>query len=192
MTYAIPHPWLVKCMTEMGGGRNWKWVYGPGMGYGPGPGHFGRQKAGRGDVRLAILHLLQETPMHGYQIMQELEERTGGMWRPSPGAIYPTLQQLEDEGLVHADVQAGKTVYTLTEEGRAQVQGGGGTPPWERFEHKVDDALFNLRDVGFQVGAAVMQVARAGSRSQVAKTREILEEARRQIYQVLAEDSPGD
>lgn len=192
MTYAIPHPWFVKCMTEMGGGRNWKWVYGPGMGYGPGPGYFGRQKAGRGDVRLAILHLLEEKPMHGYQIMQELEERTGGMWRPSPGAIYPTLQQLEDEGLVHADEQAGKKVYTLTDDGRAQVQERGSTPPWERFEYKVDNDLVNLRDVGFQVGAAVMQVSRAGSRSQVAKTREILEEARRQIYQVLAEDTPTD
>jgi DNA-binding PadR family transcriptional regulator len=175
----------------MGSGRSWKWVYGPGMGYGPGAG-YGRQKAGRGDVRLAILHLLEEEPMHGYQIMQELEERTGGAWRPSPGAIYPTLQQLEDEGMVHADEAGGKKVYSLTEEGRGQVRKRESAPPWERFEYKIDDDLVRLRDLGFQVGAAVIQVSRAGSKSQVAKAREILEEARRQIYQVLAEDEAGD
>jgi DNA-binding PadR family transcriptional regulator len=140
-------------------------------------------------VRLAILHLLAEGPMHGYQIMQELEERTDGLWRPSPGAIYPTLQQLEDEGLVHADEQEGKKVYSLTDQGREAVSAAD-TPPWERFERRVDDDLVGLRDVGFQVGAAVMQVARAGSSSQVVRTREILEEARRQIYQILADDAP--
>jgi DNA-binding PadR family transcriptional regulator len=176
----------------MGGRRGWKWVYGPGVGYGPGPGFAGRPKAGRGDVRAAIIHLLAEGPMHGYQIMQELEERTDGLWRPSPGAIYPTLQQLEDEGLVHADEQEGRKVYSLTDEGRAAVSSAGDTPPWERFERRIDDDLVGLRDVGFQVGAAVMQVARAGSRSQVVKTREILEEARRQIYQILADDTPKD
>ena len=191
MSYAIPHPWYMRCWTEMSGRRGWKWGYGPGGGYGPGPGFVGRPKAGRGDVRLAILHLLTEGPMHGYQIMQELEERTDGLWRPSPGAIYPTLQQLEDEGLVHADEQEGKKVYTLTDEGRATVASAA-TPPWERFEHKIDDDLVGLRDVGFQVGAAVMQVARAGSRSQMVKTRAILEEARRQIYQILADDAPKD
>jgi DNA-binding PadR family transcriptional regulator len=158
---------------------------------GEGPMFAGRPKAGRGDVRLAILHLLAETPMHGYQIMQELAERTDGMWRPSPGAIYPTLQQLEDEGLVVADEREGKKVYSLTPEGRALIEEEEGRPPWERFEHKVDDDFLALSDVGFQVGAAVMQVARAGSRSQVVKTREILEEARRQIYQILAEDEKG-
>jgi DNA-binding PadR family transcriptional regulator len=158
---------------------------------GEGPMFSGRPKAGRGDVRLAILHLLAEAPMHGYQIMQELAERTDGMWRPSPGAIYPTLQQLEDEGLVVADEREGKKVYSLTSEGRGLIEEEEGGPPWERFERKIDDDFLALRDVGFQVGAAVMQVARAGSRSQVAKTREILEEARRQIYQILAEDEKG-
>jgi DNA-binding PadR family transcriptional regulator len=152
---------------------------------GEGPMFSGRPKAGRGDVRLAILHLL------AYQIMQELAERTDGMWRPSPGAIYPTLQQLEDEGLVVADEREGKKVYSLTSEGRGLIEEEEGGPPWERFERKIDDDFLALRDVGFQVGAAVMQVARAGSRSQVAKTREILEEARRQIYQILAEDEKG-
>jgi DNA-binding transcriptional ArsR family regulator len=176
----------------MGGRRGWKGVYGPGVGYGPGPGFVGRPKAGRGDVRAAILHLLGEGPMHGYQIMQELEERTDGLWRPSPGAIYPTLQQLEDEGLVRSEEREGRKVYSLTEEGRAAGSSAGDAPPWERFERRVDDDLVGLRDVGFQVGAAVMQVARAGSRSQVVKTREILEEARKQIYQILAEDTPKD
>jgi DNA-binding PadR family transcriptional regulator len=99
---------------------------------------------------------------------------------------------LEDEGLVHADEEGGKKVFSLTDEGRAEMEKRASVPPWERFEIKVDDDLIRLRDVGFQVGAAVIQVSRAGSRSQVAKAREILEEARRQIYQVLAEDETTD
>jgi DNA-binding PadR family transcriptional regulator len=149
----------------------------------------GGAKAGRGDVRLAILYLLAEGPMHGYQIMQELDQRTQGVWRPSPGAVYPTLQLLEDEGLVHPEEQDGKKVYRLTEQGQAAIEAEEAPPPWERFQQQADDGLLGLRDVGFQVGAAVMQVARAGSGSQVAKTREILEEARRQIYQILGEDT---
>lgn len=155
---------------------------------GPGPFYGGRAKVSRGDVRAAILHLLAEAPMHGYQIMQELTERTDGIWQPSPGSIYPTLQQLEDEGLVKADEQDGKKTYTLTDEGRAKVESDQGAPPWERFGSDTHEGFHALREVGFQVGAAVMQVARAGSEAQVAKTKEILEEARRKIYQILAED----
>lgn len=155
---------------------------------GPGPFFSGRPKVSRGDVRIAILHLLDEAPMHGYQIMQELTERTDGVWRPSPGSIYPTLQQLEDEGLVKPDQQDGKKVFTLTDDGRAMLEALDDTPPWERLGTDVGEGLYALREVGFQVGAAAMQVARGGSDAQVAKTKAILEDARRKIYGILAED----
>jgi len=146
---------------------------------------------GRGDVRAAVLHLLAEGPMHGYQIMQELADRTGGVWRPSPGSIYPTLQQLEDEGLVRAESQAGKRVYALTAEGRAEVEAETGPPPWERLGAAIHEGEFALREVALQVGAAVMQVARAGSDAQVTRAKEILEETRQRLYRILADDEPG-
>jgi len=155
---------------------------------GPGPFSGGRPKVSRGDVRAAILHLLAEAPMHGYQIMQEISERSDGIWQPSPGSVYPTLQQLEDEDLVQADERGGKKTYTLTDDGRAKVESEDGAPPWERFGSEAHDGLHSLRETGFQVGAAVMQVARAGSDAQMVKTREVLEEARRKIYQILGEE----
>ena len=180
-------------MMSGGRARGWGWG-GPRGGYAMGPGSFfpGRAKVSRGDVRAAILHLLAEGPMHGYQIMSELTERTGGIWRPSPGSIYPTLNQLEDEDLVRAEEKEGKKVYALTEAGRAQVEGDDEDAPWERFASPYSKGLMALRETGFQVGAAVMQVARAGSEDQVAKTREILEETRRRIYELLAQEQDGD
>ena len=152
-----------------------------------GPG-FGRPRVSRGDVRLAILHLLAEEPMHGYQIMQELADRTGGLWQPSPGSIYPTLQLLEDEGLVSSADREGKKVFELTDEGRAVVDAHEGKPPWERFGQGGHDGVLALRDLAFQVGAAVMQVARAGDSAQVERVAEILSETRRAVYKVLAGD----
>jgi len=148
----------------------------------------GRPKVSRGDVRIAILHLLADKPMHGYQIMQEISDRTDGLWRPSPGSVYPTLQQLEDEGLVKAEQSDGKNIFELTEDGRAMVESAEGAPPWERFGSEDADGFVSLRETGFQVGAAVMQVARAGSDRQITKAREILEDTRRKIYQILAEE----
>jgi DNA-binding PadR family transcriptional regulator len=124
--------------------------------------------------------------MHGYQIMSELTERTDGIWQPSPGSIYPTLNQLEDEDLVRAEEREGKKIYSLTDEGRAQVEADQEGAPWERFSSPYSKGLMALRETGFEVGAAVFQVARAGSEGQVAKTREILEETRRRIYELLA------
>ena len=172
--------------------RGWGW--GPGGGFNMGPGQFfpGRAKMGRGGVRAAILYLLAEEPMHGYQIIQELSERTHGLWQPSPGAIYPTLQQLDDEGLVRVDEQEGKKVYALTDEGRQQVDSES-EAPWARMCPPFDSELIGLRDLAFQVGAAVMQVAHAGDEAQLAKAKEVLEDARRRIYQVLADtDSPAE
>lgn len=193
MSYVCTPPWILRQrLMRMGGGRRGRsgWGYGPRGGFPMGPGPFfgGRPRVGRGDVRLAILQLLGEHPMHGYQIMQELTERSSGVWRPSPGSIYPTLQQLEDEGLIRVDNQEGKKVYSLTAEGRDELATSDEPLVWERFGSRVDERLIGLRDVGFQVGAAVMQVARAGSESQMVKTKEILEETRRRIYELLAED----
>ena len=196
MSCAAPPAWILRRQVMMmsgrrGRGRGWG---GPRGGYGMGPSSFfpGRPKVSRGDVRSAILHLLAEGPMHGYQIMSELTERTDGIWQPSPGSIYPTLNQLEDEDLVRAEERDGKKVFHLTDQGQAQVGADTEDAPWERFSSPYSKGLMALRETGFQVGAAVMQVARAGSDEQVAKTREILEETRRRIYELLAgEDAAG-
>ena len=149
----------------------------------------GKPKVSRGDVRAAILHLLADEPMHGYQIMQELSERSGEMWQPSPGSIYPTLQQLSDEGLIESTDQDGKKVYRLTEDGTAKVASTEDAPPWERFGSDTDeDGLFALRELGFQVGAAVMEVARSGSEAQIARAKAILEQTKRDVYRILAGD----
>jgi DNA-binding PadR family transcriptional regulator len=144
---------------------------------------------GRGDVRVAILFLLAEQPMHGYQVIQELAERSGGVWRASPGSIYPTLQQLEDEGLVRGTESEGRRVFELTESGRAEVERRKGEPP--PWDMSGDTGPFaGIRDEGFAVAAAVMQVARAGTPQQVARAKEILAETRRRLYGLLAEDEP--
>ena len=151
---------------------------------------FGR-RAGRGDIRAAILTLLAEEPMHGYQIIQELTERTGGVWRPSPGSVYPTLQQLQDEELVReAPSDSGKRVYELTDAGREQATGA--RAPWSEVAGESADALVALYDLVHQVMAATRQVAHAGSPAQLESAQEILREARRALYRLLAEDAPDD
>lgn len=193
MSHAIhcgPHGPTVLMMGRRrgrGGGRQW------GSGMGPGAFFPGRPKVSRGDVRSAILHLLAEEPMHGYQIMSELRERTDGIWQPSPGSIYPTLNLLEDEGLVRAEERDGKKVYALTDEGRAEVEDDDEEAPWDRFSSPYSTGLMALREAGFQLGAAVMQVARAGSDDAATRAREVLDEARRRIYEILAgEDQDTD
>ena len=173
-------------------GTWWGWG-GPGRGFGRGfRGPWGPgARARRGDVRAAILALLAEQPMHGYQVIQELESRTGGAWRVSPGSVYPTLQMLEEEGLIASQEVEGKRVYSLTDAGRAQAesQKEGGRAPWDEVAGGDDATLHNLRDAAFKLGAAAIQVARAGSKEQVDRAVAILNEARRQLYAILAEDS---
>ena len=150
----------------------------------PGP------RARRGDVRAAVLALLAEAPMHGYQVIQELSSRSGGAWQVSPGSVYPTLQMLEEEGLISGQEVEGRRVYTLTDAGRARVEEQrreGQAPPWEDVRED-DGPIGALRDAAFQLGAAAMQVAHAGSRDQVERAVAILNEARRSIYAILAED----
>ena len=192
--HAYPPPWAMRLVAMRGGrGRRGDWTahgWGPGAGYAmwgaKGP-LGGRQKVSRGEVRAAILLLLSEEPMHGYQIMQELAERSGDMWRPSPGSIYPTLQQLTDEGLVTAEDSEGKKVYHLTDAGKAKVEESDAPPPWARFDTDDMSGLFEIKDLAIQVGAAVMQVATAGSDEQLAEAKEILADTRSRLYQLLAD-----
>jgi DNA-binding PadR family transcriptional regulator len=149
----------------------------------------GGRRAKRGDVRSALLTLLAEEPMHGYDLIRKLEERSGGAWRPSPGSIYPTLQLLEDEGLVTSEERDGKRVYTITDAGRAELEERrerGGEEPWEFGP--LGEGFGQLRDSGFQLAAAAMQVARTGSEAQRKQAAEVLAEARKKIYALLAED----
>jgi len=148
---------------------------------------FGRGRAGRGDIRAAILALLAEQPMHGYQIMQELSERSGGAWRISPGSVYPTLSQLEDEELVQAEQQGGKRVFSLTEAGKAEAASAP-AQPWQDVASDIPPAVLELRDLMFQVRTAARQVVMAGSERQVGEAAEVLRETRRRLYQLLAED----
>jgi DNA-binding PadR family transcriptional regulator len=165
--------------------------FGRGFPFGPGFAGGGRRH-GRGDIRAAILALLAEQPMHGYQVIQELSERSGGAWRPSPGSVYPTLQQLEDEGLVRAvQSEAGRRAYELTEAGRAEAAASTrGSAPWEDAAGEREGELPAMRELFFQVAAATWQVAQAGSSRQHAAAAEVLRDARRRLYQLLAEDAP--
>ena len=125
--------------------------------------------------------------MHGYQIIQELAERTGGVWRPSPGSVYPTLQQLEDEELVRETASdSGKRVYELTDAGRERA--AATEAPWNAVADESEDALVALRDLGFHVLAATRQVAHAGTTAQIEAAQSVLRDARRALYRLLAEE----
>jgi DNA-binding PadR family transcriptional regulator len=154
-------------------------------------------RARRGDVRAAILALLAERPYNGYQIIQELEQRSNGVWHPSPGSIYPTFQQLEDEGLVAADAGSGGSgrIYRLTEQGQAFVKEHKKElkAPWEAVSNavagqEIHQQLHQLRDQIGQLSIAAVQVARAGNAAHVAEAVRLLADARRALYRILAED----
>lgn len=159
--------------------------------YGPPWGPPGR-RARRGDVRAALLALLDEHPLHGYDVIRELEERSGGLWHPSPGSIYPTLQMLEEGGLLTSQEVDGKRVYSITEAGKAELaerrERSGGTAPWELAGKGWGEGLMRLRGAMAQLGAAAMQVGRTGDAEQVSRAADVLTEARKKVYAILAED----
>src|SRR4051794_7300175 len=166
--------------------------FGPGRG---GPHHRGGRGGGRrarrGDIRSAILLLLAEEPRNGYGLMQEIEERSGGIWRPSPGSVYPALSQLEDEGLVRQTEHDGRKAFELTDEGRTHVEEGRermGTP-WQTVGEGASDELHELRTAARALGAAAMQVAHIGNKTQLSEAKGILEDARRALYRLLAGDT---
>jgi DNA-binding PadR family transcriptional regulator len=163
--------------------------FGPGGPVGFGPRGRGRKR--RGDVRLALLMLLGEEPRNGYQLMQTLEERTEGRWRPSPGSVYPALSQLEDEGLVRSVQSDSGRTFEITEAGREHLaERGDERAPWEAEEDEgSDDVRKALRQMMGQAAAAAWQVAQAGDDAQLARATQILEETRRALYRVLAGDA---
>src|SRR5271155_3468556 len=134
-----------------------------------GPGRGRGRKARRGDVRTAALILLSEEPRNGYQIMQELEERSNGLWRPSPGSVYPALQLLEDEGLVRSEEQDGRKVLRLTEAGEAALaeRPEGAPAPWEEFNRGVSDHAVELAGLMKEVAFAFGQVMHVGGERQI-------------------------
>ena len=143
-------------------------------------------RMGRGDVRAAILAVLAEKPMHGYQIMAEIEERSGGTWKPSPGSVYPTLQLLADEGLISAEESSGRKTYSLTDEGRLAAETTPGAAPWEGS--KTGHQKGALPKAGIDLAQAAAQVQRSGSSKQVDEAVAVLDEARRKLYSILAQD----
>ncbi len=168
--------------------------FGPGFGFG-GPGPRGRgRKARRGDIRTAALLLLAEEPRNGYQIMQEVEERSDGVWRPSPGSVYPALQQLEDEGLIRSQDDDGRKRYAITEEGRARVaeRPEDATAPWAQMSGEVSDETHRLVGQMRQVAHAFTQVLATGSQEQALKARDVLDRARRDLYRILADGDLGE
>ncbi|AXU15837.1 PadR family transcriptional regulator [Streptomyces clavuligerus] len=181
---------------ERGGFEGRRGAFGP---FGPpfggpfgGGGHGrggGRGRARRGDVRASILALLKDRPMHGYEMIQEIGERSRGAWKPSPGSVYPTLQMLEDEGLIVSAADGGKRLFTLTDAGRQEAEAGPDAP-WEEAGRTVDwDALNEVRQAGWGLMEAFGQVWKTGSPEQRTKAVEVIGEARKKLYLILADES---
>ena len=177
-----------------GPGRGFEFGFDPRGGFGFGPGARGGRRGGgrgrgrRGDVRAAILKLLAERPMHGYEMIQEIAERSQNLWRPSPGSVYPTLQLLVDEGLLVArESEGSKKLFELTDEGRAAAEKIE-TPPWETIADDIEPGHVNLRSAVSQLIGAVAQGAHAASPEQQERIVDIVNNARREIYGILGED----
>lgn len=179
--------------------KAWRRMRGGPFGFGGPEGPFGgprgrgrgRGRARRGDVRLALLRLLAEEPRNGYQLMQTIEERSGGGWSPSPGSVYPTLAQLEDEGLIRSAEAGGARRYEITDAGREHLRSRAGEPdPWESAADG-EDAISELGVAFFGVAKAVWHGVAHGDAEQRARAVELLEETRRGLYRILA-DEPHD
>ncbi|MFF5260247.1 PadR family transcriptional regulator [Actinomadura viridis] len=165
---------------------------GPGFGHHGGRGRGGRgRRTRRGNVRAALLALLAERPMHGYEMIQELDERTGGVWRPSPGSVYPTLQMLEDEGRVTSEEQGGKRLFSLSEAGREEAAGQDAAP-WEEVTEAAGENALRGREAVGQLMGALHQVMSVGSESQKTRALEVVNDARRRLYGILADDPEAE
>ena len=175
-----------------------------GFGFGFGPGGpisgprgrgRGRGRAGRGDVRAAIISLLSEEPRNGYQIIQEINERTGGLWRVSSGSVYPAIAQLEDEGLIEPTDGNGRKLFALTEAGREHAEQNAEQLA-RLWEVGSEDARFTeflrYRDLIGQLVAATRQVNEVGTTAQREEARQVLVRARQSLYKILAADAADD
>ena len=167
--------------------------WGGGRGGRGGPFGGGRGRRRRGDVRLALLMLLAEEPRNGYQLMQTIEERSDGRWRPSPGSVYPTLAQLEDEGLIRGVERDGARLFELTDQGRERLGESKVDPaPWAEEEDSHSPDLHRMASVIIQIGKAAWQVAQEGDERQTEQAYQTLAETRRALYRILAEDPGAD
>jgi DNA-binding PadR family transcriptional regulator len=147
----------------------------------------------RGEVRNLILAALREKPMHGYEVIQELEAQSDGRWRPSAGSVYPTLQQLADEGLVTGEEVDGRRTYTLTDMGRNEAERADRRADRPRWTGRDDDDRDpDIKALALQLAGAVLQVNKIGSPNAKREVVRILTEARREIYRLLSEDEPID
>lgn len=147
----------------------------------------GAPRRGRGDVRAAILTLLSEEPMHGYQIIHEIEKRSDGAWKPSPGSVYPTLQLLADEGLIHGQEAAGKKTYSVTEMGTEEVETSR-PAPWDKPSTRESAPLGQLTKSAAKLGEAVVLILRGGVSDQVQEAVKVVDDARNKLYTILAQD----
>jgi len=194
-----------------GGRRGWEHrMHHPGPGFGPGgpfggpdgfrgwpfeglrggpggPGRGGRRP--KGDVRAAVLVLLAEGPSNGYRIIGEVTRRSEGAWQPSPGSVYPTLAQLQDEGLVVADTADAKQ-FTLTPEGRRYVEAelADAPPPWEQPTTPDGRDVGAVRQQLGQIAMLLQQLRVSGRAGDVKRASDVLERARRDLVGILAED----
>jgi DNA-binding PadR family transcriptional regulator len=160
---------------------------------GGGPFGGGRGRRRRGDVRLALLILLAEEPRNGYQLMQTIEERSDGRWRPSPGSVYPTLAQLEDEGLIRGVDRDGAKLFEITDAGRERLENSKVDPaPWAEEEDPEAPDLHKMAGLIIQIGKAAWQVAQEGDERQTEQAYQTLAETRRALYRILAEDGEPD
>jgi DNA-binding PadR family transcriptional regulator len=191
-TSTIDPAWFGRLAMSRSGGR------GPGPrrsrhggpqfpGFGPPRG----PRARRGDVRAALLVLLAEEPRNGYGLMQEIERRSDGVWRPSPGSVYPALQQLEDEGLVRVEPGDSGKSYGLTDAGRAHVEARGDelAAPWDAVKGDMGEGAWELMGAMRQIGMALFQLTHSGSEAQQAQAKQVLADTRRALYRILAEDA---
>lgn len=151
-------------------------------------------KASRGEVRSAILALLREGPLNGYQIMSEIEERSGGAWRPSPGAVYPALSALADEGLIVGTESAGRRTWSLTDAGREYVEQNPemARGAWESAAQQEAWQVPGLFAEAARLGGGIVQIAHTGTPGQVRAAERLLERARRDLYKILAGDEDDE
>jgi DNA-binding PadR family transcriptional regulator len=174
------------------------WIFGWDLGAGPrrkgkhrgrGP---GRRFFRQGEVRLALLSLLKDSPAHGYELMKRLEERSGGMYQASAGTVYPVLQQLEDEGLVRTKDEDGKKVYHLTDAGREELT------LHQEDTDRIWTRAHGWKDWGVHMGPETAEIwgsfgrlskaaFKAASRSDVEngeRVRDILDRARKELEEL--------
>ena len=170
-----------------GFGFGWRGSFPPHHGHSRGRGR-GRERSRRGNVRAAILALLTERPMHGYEMIKEIDTRTGGVWSPSPGSVYPTLQLLEDEGLITSEESGGRKRFTLTEAGQPEATAAAADAPWNEFSEETVSSGQDTREAIFGIMNALRQIGFEGSPEQWQRAVAVLQETKRKLYGILADD----